>query len=104
MAKTHTHARKRNAIVDTIALIAYVIWELLDEAAEAITAWLDDLTPAERKQAAIRFAVRAAFIAAVFAAGAILTGCRTPDSNPPGPTPGLDATAVHTSAVKVVQP
>jgi len=101
---TH-HARRRSLIVDIPLLIAYALWELLDnlaerltDQAERVTAWARDLTPSERRHQAVRLTIDLALVAGVVIA---CTACQPP-SDPPGPLPA--PAEVTVDGVRVVQP
>lgn len=81
------------ALGDLIAWALLPLFELLDD----LSSWLADMRPDERRFQAARLTIAVLVIGGVIVA---LTACQPRDTQP-GPVP---ATAVDTSAVKVVQP
>jgi hypothetical protein len=93
----HRHALRVNPLADALALAAYILWAGLDLAAEKTAAWWADLTRPEKRATLVQLAINLGLVAALIVA---LTACEPRDTQP-GP---IEATAVDTSAAKVVQP
>jgi hypothetical protein len=95
----HTKPAAHPHLETTVAVLALIVGAVI-EAVTAVAGWVADLTEWDRVRAVVR-TVLLVILAVVTVA--VLAACRPRDTRP-GPIEQDTATAIHTSAVKVVQP